>query len=264
MNIGINLNCCGKDKIPLETQIDLMKKNGFSTTFCMSDEEGIDDVIVSVKKAGIEFENLHAPFRMSNAMWDEGAEGDKALNILKESIDVCGRHSIPVLVVHVAYGRPTPFITAIGNERFDKLMAYAREREVTIAYENTGAVGKLIAILERYEDAGLCWDVGHETSFTPGMTYMPFWEDKLVALHLHDNMAALVKDWHMIPFDGTADMIGAAKKLAKAKYGKSIMLEVLQSVSGQYDCVNPEEFYRRAGKAARKFAELVTKFAETD
>ena len=68
MNIGIHLNCC-TEKLPVEEQIRFMKKYGFSTTFCMADLEEIDTVIEAVQKAGIEFENLHAPFRTINAMW---------------------------------------------------------------------------------------------------------------------------------------------------------------------------------------------------
>lgn len=257
MKIGIHLNCC-VGNVPIEEQIRLMKENGFATTFCMADIENVDEVIETVQKAGIEFENLHAPFRKINAMWEEDeVAAQEALNELFAGIDTCAHHGIPVLVVHVAVSNPPAIVTDKGFERYDKLMEYAREKGVTIAYENTRAVGKLITIVERYEDAGFCWDVGHESVMTRGITYMPFLDAKLVALHLHDNMAQFGKDWHMIPFDGVANMENAAKQLADCGYEKSIMLESIQRSYVKYADYTPEQFYKCAGEAAKKFANMV-------
>lgn len=257
MKIGIHLNCC-VGNVPLEEQIRLMKENGFSTTFCMADRENVDEVIEMVQKGGIEFENLHAPFKKINAMWEEDdAAAQITLNELFAAIDTCARHKIPVLVVHVSVSNPSAIVTDKGFERYDELMEYAREKGVTIAYENTRAVGKLITIVERYEDCGFCWDVGHEFSMTRGITYMPFLDSKIVALHLHDNMAQVGKDLHMIPFDGVVNMENAAKQLADCGYEKSVMLESTQRVSDEYTEYTPEQFYKCAAEAAKKFVDMV-------
>lgn len=257
MKIGIHLDCC-VGNLPIEKQIRLMKENGFSTTFCMANRENVDDVISTVQNAGIEFENLHAPFRSINAMWEnDEAVAQETLNELFAAIDTCARHGIPVLVMHVSYSNPPAIVTDKGFERYDKLMEYARAQSVTIAYENTKAVGKLITVIERYEDSGFCWDVGHEFSMTRDLTYMPFLKSKMVALHLHDNMAQVGKDLHMIPFDGIVNMENAAKQLADCGYEKSIMLESIQRVSEKYKDYTPEQFYKCAGEAARKFAAMV-------
>ena len=257
MKIGINLDCC-VGNVPIQEQIRLMKENGFSTTFCMADIEKVVEVIETVQKAGIKFENLHAPYRKINAMWEEDeVAAQEALNDLFAAIDTCACHEIPVLVVHVAVSNPPAIVTDKGFERYDKLMEYARKKGITIAYENTRAVGKLITIVERYEDAGFCWDVGHETVMTRGITYMPFLDAKLVAVHLHDNMAQIGKDCHMIPFDGVVDMENAAKQLADCGYEKSIMLELTQRIHVKYADYTPEQFYKCAGEAAKKIANMV-------
>ena len=46
MSIGININCYSRD-LPLEKQIELMKENGFETTFCM-DGEAVEGIIETV------------------------------------------------------------------------------------------------------------------------------------------------------------------------------------------------------------------------
>ena len=260
MKIGIHLNAYTKN-ITLEEQIRLMKENGFSTTFCMANRENVDEVIETVQKAGIEFENLHAPFGKINAMWEEDeAAAQITLDELFASIDTCARHGIPALVVHVSVSNPPPAITQWGYERYDRLMEYAREKGVTIAYENTRAVGKLIAVMERYEDAAFCWDIGHEFSMTRGISYMPFFDTRITAIHLHDNEGIVGKDLHMIPFDGVVNMENAAKQLADCGYVKSIMLESCERLSDKYVNYTAEAYYRHAGEAAGRFAEMIEQY----
>lgn len=259
MKIGIYMGCCD---IPVEQQIDLMKEYGFTVAGVTSDKPERDDIIEKVQAAGLEIENLHAPFRKINAMWHGDEEALKVCEAeLYAAIDRCARYNIPVLVMHVTYGNPPAIVSDYGFENYDHLMEYARSQNVTIAFENTKGVGKLITAIERYEDSGFCWDVGHEHSMTRGITYMPFLKDKLVAVHIHDNTSEVGKDLHMIPFDGGGvDFDNVAKQLAIANYDKCIMLESIQHTSGKYDDYTPEQFYAAAAKAAKKIAALVDKY----
>ena len=73
MDIGINLFCYGGAKDgSIETQIELMKENGFGHTFIMADSEYLTHSLVDkVKRAGIVFDTLHAPFYGINHMWKD-------------------------------------------------------------------------------------------------------------------------------------------------------------------------------------------------
>lgn len=261
MKIGIHMGCCTAD-ISIEEQIRLMKENGFTTTFAMADKPNIDEIIEKAQAAGLEVENLHSPFRKINAMWHGDDEALKECEAeLYAAIDTCSRHGIPALVMHVTYGNPPATVSDYGFANYDKLMEYAREKNVIIAYENTKGIGKLITAIERYEDSGFCWDVGHEFSMTSGISYMPFLKEKMVAVHIHDNTGIVGKDLHMIPFDGGGvDFDNVAKQLANAGYDKSIMLESIQRTSGRYDDYTPEQFYKAAGEAAKKLADMVEKY----
>ena len=233
MKIGIHLGC-SLEKISIEEQIRLMKENGFTAAFCMADNPNVDEWVEKAQAAGIDVENLHSPFRKINAMWhgDEKALEECEAEIYA-AVDTCARHGIPTLVMHVTYGNPPATVSDYGFANYDKFMEYARSKNVRIAYENTKGVGKLITAIERYEDSGFCWDVGHEFSMTSGLSYM-------------------------IPFDGgSVDFDNVAKQLAYAGYDKSIMLESIQKTSGRYDDLTPEEFYKRAGDAAKKLAAMV-------
>ena len=258
MKIGIHLGC-SLEKISIEEQIRLMKENGFTAAFCMADNPNVDEWVEKAQAAGIDVENLHSPFRKINAMWhgDEKALEECEAEIYA-AVDTCARHGIPTLVMHVTYGNPPATVSDHGFANYDKFMEYARSKNVRIAYENTKGVGKLITAIERYEDSGFCWDVGHEFSMTSGLSYMPFFAQRLIAVHIHDNTGIVGKDLHMIPFDGgSVDFDNVAKQLAYAGYDKSIMLESIQKTSGRYDDLTPEEFYKRAGDAAKKLAAMV-------
>ena len=255
MSIGINLTCCGNE-ITLGETISLMKENGFTKTFCFANAENADEMIRVVTSEGIEFEFLHAQLRDINHMWNEDKAGDEMLENLCSNVDLCAKFNIPVLVVHMSAGRPAPEINDEGRMRYDKLMEYAREKNVVIAYENSRAVANLAYALEKYEDAGFCWDVGHEVCFTPGMDYMPYFGSKIAAVHIHDNLGNLDEDLHMIPFDGVIDMCKVAKELKKVNYKKAVMLELNKNNFGKYD-ISPGEFYKRASIAAKKLEKMI-------
>lgn len=255
MSIGINLDCCG-DEISLNEAISFMLENGFTKTFCFADAENAEKKISKTMEAGIEFEFLHAQLRDINHMWKEDESGDIMLSHLFENIDLCAKHNIPVLVVHLSAGRPAPDINDKGRMRYDKLMEYAKAKNVKIAYENSRAVANLAYALEKYDDAGFCWDVGHEVCFTPGMDYMPYFGSKLLAVHIHDNLGNLDEDLHMIPFDGVNNMEKVAKELKKVNYKNSVMLELIKNSFGKYP-ITPAEFYKRAATAARKLENMI-------
>ena len=255
MSIGINLDCYSKE-LPIKKQIELMKENGFETTFCMESADSVDEVIRTVQNEGLIFETLHSPLHRINDMWSEDSTGEAMLTRLKESVERCAAFEIPVLVVHVSAGRPAPIINDAGNARYDALMEHARKHGVKIAYENSRAVGNLAAALERYPDACFCWDIGHEHCFTPGMKFLPYFADRVGAVHIHDNMCLLDKDIHIIPFDGKIDMERVAKELAHSSYRNSIMLELGRVHSNMYDDYTAEEYYKKAANAARKFEKI--------
>ncbi len=255
MSIGINLDCCGAE-ISLDEAISLMKENGFTKTFCFADAKDAENKISKTMDSGIEFEFLHAQLRDINDMWKEDETGDKMLQNLFDNVDLCAKFKIPALVVHLSAGRPAPEINDMGRARYDKLMDYAKSKNVKIAYENSRAVANLAYALEKYEDAGFCWDVGHEVCFTPGMDYMPYFGEKIAAVHIHDNLAQLDEDLHMIPFDGVNNMEKVALMLASFNYKNSIMLELSKNGFGKYE-ISPKDFYKRAADAARKFEAMV-------
>ena len=253
MKLGIEWN--NKYEGSADEQARLIKSNGFDATF-VSKIEGLGDVMAALDKYGIACESYHAPFDRINDMWLAGEDGEVMLRRICDCIDACVQYGIPVIVVHLSSGKNPPRINDVGFERYDRLMQYASEKGITVAYENIRKLDNVAFAMENYPEAGFCWDVGHEACYTYGMEFMPLFGKRLAAVHIHDNTAVYGEDKHWLPYCGVIDMDKAAKHFAVSPYQGSVMLEVTNYTAG---IDNVEEFYPKAYEAASRFAEAVEK-----
>ncbi len=240
----------------IDEQAKQMKDNGFDATFVARIEK-LEEIMAALDKYSIVCESYHAPFDHINDMWLPGDAGEIMLRRICDCVDACATYGIPVVVVHLSSGKNPPRINDIGFDRYDRLMEYAKDKGVTVAYENIRKLDNVAFAMENYPEAGFCWDVGHEACYTYGMEFMHLFGKRIVALHLHDNTGIYDEDMHWLPFDGVVDMEKAARYLAVYQYQKSIMLEVTADSAGIGDSAL---FYKRAYEVATRFASLVEKY----
>lgn len=246
---GLSISC--------EEQARMIKEHGFDASFIGLEMENLGEAVRALRQYDIEIESCHAPFDGINNMWLAGEVGERMLERLLRSVDACAEYGIPVAVVHLSSGMTPPRMNDIGFDRYDRLMQYAREKGVIIAYENIRKLDNVAYMMENYPDAGFCWDVGHEACYMNGMEFMPLFGKRMVAIHIHDNTGIYDQDKHWLPYDGVIDMDRAARHFAKSGYQKSLMLEVHQRSAG---IASLEEFYSRAYRAVVKLAERVEHF----
>ena len=253
MNVGINLYA----KFPYEEVIAAFLENGIDRTFVNIEHPQFEAAMHALKKAKIMVDNLHAPFKGQNVIWQEGEAGEAMLATFLKSVDSCVAYHIKVMVMHVSNSRPMPEIGKIGLKRFDKLMAYAKEKGVTIAFESHRYLENVSHMMERYPEAGFCLDTCHEHAFTPGLRYMPMWGDRLVATHISDNDVVCDKDMHMLPFDGIVDFEETARELAACKKDVTLMLEVKPGNHERYKDISIQKYYAAAAYSIKKLAAMV-------
>lgn len=265
MEIGINLHGYRPKKhISDEMHCALMKENGFTTTFCMSDSPFVKrENINMLEKYGIRFDMLHAPFSGINNMWRKGKKGDDMLKKLMRAVDTCASGGIQKLVVHLSSAPHTPFMTKTGFDRFDALMEHSLKKNIKILYENIRPVKNLSVMFERQPDALFCWDTGHEHCFSFGKKFMNLFASRLSGLHIHDNRCLPFCDDHRLPFDGKIDFDGVARELACSSYDGPLMLEVLAHKTHLYSTLTPEQYYKRAGDAIKKLRDTVLKYRQS-
>ena len=260
MKLGISYHCYpGLDD---HTEIALMKKNGFETTFLASEDERIDEIVPRLRQEGILIENLHGPLSDErcnvNDMWRDNDRAAVIYDRIMDGMEKCGKYEVKTLVLHVTAGHTPPRPNKRGYERFVQIFERARALGVEIAAENIRPYGNLAFILEQFPDSGFCWDVGHEHCSGDKRQFMPMFGCQLKALHVHDNF--LDGDHHMIPYDGKIDFDRVARQIAESPYRGSLMLELVQTAHPLYAELSPEDYYARAGKAAKRLAEQIERY----
>lgn len=235
---------------------------GFSSTFFEVTEPTRQASIAdSCAKHGIVCETLHAPFSHINDIWREDDCG--MLDELLHAIDHCVIAGAGIAVVHLSSGQNPPPMCDSGFDRIRRLVDYAASKNVKIAFENTRLLANIAWAMETFprEVVGFCWDVGHESCFTPGRHYMPLFGDRLLCTHIHDNTGEYNLDKHWIPFDGCIDYTRVADSLRTSGYRGSLMLELgnpsPNGSGGKYNGITPEDYLRRAYTAAATLRSMV-------
>lgn len=258
-NIGIIMDAVSG--LTDEAYIDTIADLGFSCTFSGGfGNERNEKVANLLAKRGMKYETLHASFNGINNIWLDNEDGERMLSRLFANIDSCVIAGAPIAVVHLSSGMTPPSITDIGRARFEKLVRYAQQKNVRIAFENQRMLANLAWALETFstsDGVDFCWDCGHESCFTPGREFMPLFGDRLVCTHIHDNFGVFNQDDHMLPFDGKIDYNRFAGHLNKAGYKGSLMLEVFNDMSAAYPGVSPEAFLIRAREAVIRLVDII-------
>ena len=138
---------CG---IPYEEQLPLFKNTGFDGFFVTWNPNL--DVLALANKArelAMMFQSIHAPWDKAADFWHgDEIKAQKAIDELKACIDSCALCGVPILVVHAFIGFEEHNPTETGLVRFGKVVDYAREKGIRIAFENTEGEEYLAALME--------------------------------------------------------------------------------------------------------------------
>ena len=139
----------------------------------------------------------------------------------------------------------------------DALEPFARERRVRIALENMPEdnFDLIEAALDAYgpEYLGICYDAGHGNMAGNGLDRLERRQDRLIALHLHDNEG--LKDRHWPLFRGTVDWPRLARLIATSGYVKPVLTveSNMQNVGGQSEA----DFLAETIAGGTRFAAMV-------
>ncbi|MBO5670935.1 MAG: sugar phosphate isomerase/epimerase, partial [Clostridia bacterium] len=247
LTLGINLHAL--KELHYDTCLREMADIGFGATFTMTENEAYHDKVANAcAKHGIRYESIHAPAVGINRIWQEDDGG--ILQALMDSVRFCAIAGAPILVVHLSSGNTPPPMCDVGFSRFQRLSEYAESNGIRLAFENLRKLSNLAWAMERFPNAGFCWDCGHESCFTPGLRFMPLFGDRLICTHIHDNTGVYDEDCHFIPFDGHIDFSYVTEQLRTYDYRGTLMLEIGSRASGgksnRYDSMPAKEFLTRA------------------
>ena len=242
-----------------DTYLKTIAELGFQTSFFggVIELEKQAHITNLMAKHGIECETIHSPFGHINDIWLDTEGGEQMLKELMQSVDHCAYCNIPIDVIHMSSGNTPPPITDIGRARYEKLVDYAIQKNVKIAFENLRKTANLAWAMETFDTdmVGFCWDCGHEACYQNGREFMPFYGERLICTHIHDNCGEKDADQHWIPFDGVVNFDRFAEHIQKSGYQGPLTLELYKNEP--YKHLTDEEYLCKCAEAIKKIARKV-------
>lgn len=240
----------------------LIKEIGFDGFFSgeiyANDFEKMSLFKHNAEQLGLRQETSHSTIPGSSSIWSSGTSGDEYIEVLKNNINNCSRLSIPILVVHIQpdFSLSPSFET--GIKRLKTVVAYAKEKNVKLAFENINSAEYLYKTLDCFDDnhIGFCYDCGHEACHTNGEHFLPKIGDRLFCTHIHDNDNR--SDLHLIPFDGDIDFERIARELRGCNYTGNLTLELCYNdfYSKNY---SKSEYLKKCFASAVRLKNLISK-----
>lgn len=256
--------------------IVLLNNAGFSAVSPIwSPDLTLETLATCVQKHNMTIQSLHAPYGGIAYLWSsrDGRSAQAMANITG-CIDACAQFEIPVAVVHSWSGFDYTFSEeALDFSVFDRIVDYAAQKQVTIAFENLEGEEYLNALLKHYQGVahvGYCWDSGHEHCYPHKTDFLEAFGDRLIMTHLNDNLGLRDPagvptgndDLHFLPYDGNIHWENALGRLKKLPKQNTLNFELKKRSTSTapvdliYKKLSTEEYFHLAGQRARQIADL--------
>ena len=256
-DISIVVNNHNEGVTPFET-IDAIKKAGFKNVFIQwYDDEweySQEEQLKYIKKLDLNVIFAHLGYQNINAIWEEGEVGDRLGDRFISDIKICKENGINMVIMHVTTKFVAPVYNEIGLNRIKKIVDYAKELDVKVAFENLKIKGYLEYIIKNIDNdnVGICYDAGHCHAHFKDEFNWELYKNKIFAVHLHDNDGT--DDQHLLPFDGNIKWDKVIENLKIANYMGPVTLELCYRKD--YLNIDVGDFYKKGYELGIKLAEI--------
>lgn len=262
------------ENLDIEQQVKDIKNAGFDCVIDTADpafkhENGANKKRFKLfKKYGLKLSSLHMRYNKDELpyFWQQGKVGNKLEKNLIKDVKIAHKYDFTCVVVHVRGEW-----SEVGANRLKNVLKYCEKYNVPLALENLNHNGKLLdKIFKTIKSNYLkfCYDVGHNHAFDPEVDYLTKYKNKLITLHLHDNLGKdvpvekykkigyekLNPDMHTLNKYGNIDWDEIASKLAKIKQPLNLDYEVMMCYRKNE---TPQEVLKEVYKQACKLEKLI-------
>ena len=258
--LGIKL--CASSENKAEEMLKLIKETGFeSFAVEYTDKDEIKRIKETSDSFGLFLECIYAPKRRLREMWNRGLNYLSVSRTMKSAIDTAAELGVKTVVINATKGKEIYPMNELGVSRFDEIVLYAEEKNVSIALENECLAGHTVYLGDRYknlENFGLCYDAGHEHCYTNPLKWLDIFHNNVLVAVINDNMGRdgdkkPENDTHSLPFDGNIDYSEIMSKLNRNKYEGALILDV--SKIGHEE-MSDEEFFALAYERLKRISEI--------
>ena len=258
------------------SRAQLLKNTGFDCIITSTDptfnyqNHTLDDQVRICKNLGIGFSSLHSKYNSKELkyFWEDCPKGDAQEQSLIEDVMLAKKYGFICVVVHLS-GNPNK----IGYDRLKRILKVCEKVKIPLAIENIEDQNCFLRTFENVKSDYMlfCYDSGHNHAFDPNYDYLTHFIDKLVCLHLHDNMGPTVDeklnrklhvkpgnlDFHTLNKYGNINWEDIAKKLAKAPREIALDYEMLMRA---HQNETQEEVAKIVYKQACELEKMIKKY----
>ena len=210
--------------------------------FNYHDKDHVKELGNWFKSEKVALHSIHSPIYMTNNFQSGGQQVNivdpekrqriDAMDEIKRAIEVAESVPFRFLIQHIGksdeYDDPRKFENALSA--IEHLRAFARPLGVSLLLENipndlsTPEKLKELIRLLRYEDLGVCFDVGHAHLMSSVHQAFGVLEGRIRSTHIHDNRRD--KDSHLWPGEGTIEWNQTLQSLRAAPGAPALLLEI--------------------------------------
>lgn len=246
--------------VSVEDTIRAIKKAGYDGVFIQWYNKQWDfsqlEQFRLCEQLGLSIEFCHLGYSKINSIWEDGTLGDDLVYGYIKDIEELSSLGVKLVIMHLSSKSVAPKPSEIGLRRLNKILKFAKSKNVKVAFENNKIEGYLEYLFDNlhHSNMGVCYDSGHcHCHFNDKFNWNKF-KNKVFAVHLHNNDTS--NDQHLLPFDknGTIDWKTVLKDLKTAGYDGPISLESFYS--SEYSQTKLEDFYLKGFADAVKLKNL--------
>ncbi|HOP65837.1 MAG TPA: sugar phosphate isomerase/epimerase family protein [Bacilli bacterium] len=231
---------------PIET-IECIKAAGFSKVFIqwynrdwkISQEEQLKHI----RALGLDVVFAHLGYKDINSIWEDNELGESLVDYYQKDLAAMKKNNINLVIMHLTSYFTAPMYNELGLKRLQKIVDYADNLNIKVAFENTKIKGYLEYVLGniKNKNVGLCYDIGHDHAHFNDTLDLAKFKDRIIAVHLHDNFGK--EDEHLLPFDGTINWRNSIRNLKENGYNGPVTLELIYW--HKYTSMSPLAFYKK-------------------
>ena len=195
-----------------------IKDAGFTSVMTIADPKfdyqsgTIAQQTKTFKNVGLKPTSLHMQYNNKDLpyFFKIGKIGDRLEKTLIKDVKTAHKYGFKCVVVHLK-----GVVSEVGINRLNNILKVCEKLNVPLAIENIDKNNCFEYVLNNIKSPYIkfCFDVGHFHCFTPNENYLQRFGDKLICVHLHDNMGNA--DTHTLNRFGNTNWEEIAKQLAK-------------------------------------------------
>ena len=207
------------------------------------------------KKYGLALSSLHMRYKTNELpeFWKVSKIGDRIESDLVKDVKLAAKFGFNCVVVHLLGN-----FNEIGTSRLARVLEVCRKYDTPLAIENIDDQDTFLQTMHYFENhpyVKMCYDSGHNHCFDPDFDYLTKFKDKIICLHLHDNLG--IADDHTLNKYGNIDWDKLAQKLADLKHDVNLDYELLLNKRGSETIAETAQITLEQAKA---LAEKIGKF----